>query len=124
MEESKDLNPQNWAPKENFGSGNLPPTILRHAPSVPVSSPNLHNFCEVPQRPDNPSHVDVAFRTATKAFNSGESRPYAWRIDKLKCLIEGIEEMKKELCEALHLDLGKGEFENWTYELHLCIRDA
>jgi hypothetical protein len=32
--------------------------------------------------------------------------------------------MKKELCEALHQDLGKGEFENWTYELHLCIRDA
>ena len=47
-----------------------------------------------------------------------------FKIDQLKSLKRGLEEMKDELCAAVEKDLGRGAFYTYTAEICLCIANV
>jgi aldehyde dehydrogenase (NAD+) len=50
-------------------------------------------------------------------FESGATRPVAWRKQQLRTLLDVLERHESSLLEALHLDLGKPTIEAWVSEI-------
>jgi aldehyde dehydrogenase (NAD+) len=53
-------------------------------------------------------------------FDSGRTRPLAWRKKQLKNLERMILEREDEILDALHLDVGKPRLEAWLAEISHC----
>lgn len=51
-----------------------------------------------------------------ETFGTMKTFDYKFRIEQLKNLLRGIEEMKDEICEAVTHDLGKDHFHAWLTE--------
>lgn len=56
-------------------------------------------------------------------FNSRATLPVNYRIDKLKQLKKAIQKNEKEILDALYADLGKSEFEAFSGEVGLSVRE-
>lgn len=56
-------------------------------------------------------------------FNSGVTRPYAFRIKQLKALKESILHHEEDLYAALYSDLKKSKEESWVTELGMVISE-
>jgi len=52
-------------------------------------------------------------------FNTGETKPYGFRIDALKRLSDAIEGNERKIFDALKADLGKSDFEGYMTEVGL-----
>ena len=73
---------------------------------------------------DKPELFDRAFAKVKKAYDSGKTKPYAFRLQQLKNLKEGLLKMEKDFDKALTQDLGKDTFVNWVLEFTACIREC
>ena len=58
------------------------------------------------------------------AFQSGVTRPLAWRKAQLEAMIQMIEEHQDEFSAALKTDLGRGVEEAWLYDLGFTITEV
>ena len=56
-------------------------------------------------------------------FNSGATRPIAFRRAMLKKLKSAILSREKDILDAVHRDLGKSDFEAFTTEIVLVLRE-
>ena len=56
-------------------------------------------------------------------FDSGHTRPHAWRKQQLKQMKALLREGEDELARALQEDLGKAPIEAWATELNLVSRE-
>lgn len=68
---------------------------------------------------DDPSNLDQMLVDLKKSFRTNVTRDIQHRIQALKNLSRGFEEMKDELCEAIEKDLGRGKFYGYMSEIHL-----
>jgi len=59
-------------------------------------------------------------KSARAAFDSGRTRPQAFRLQQLEGLWTFLHEREKEITEALHEDLGKPAFEAFLTEIASC----
>lgn len=50
-------------------------------------------------------------------FETGATRPIAWRKQQLRALLDALERHESELLDALRLDLGKPSVEAWVSEI-------
>ena len=57
------------------------------------------------------------------AFDSGRTKPLAWRTSTLKKLRTMLVEREAELLSALHADFGKPAVEAWGSEIGFCISE-
>src|SRR6185503_13444694 len=57
-------------------------------------------------------------------FDSGATRPLAWRKEQLARLIAMIEDNEPALLDALARDLGRPAFEGWISETHYVAGEA
>ncbi|MBO9635816.1 MAG: aldehyde dehydrogenase family protein, partial [Chitinophagaceae bacterium] len=60
--------------------------------------------------------ISESIRQLRAWFNSGATRPYAFRIQQLKALDNAIKKFEKEIHEALYTDLRKSPEESWVTE--------
>uniref|UniRef100_U3FZT0 Aldehyde dehydrogenase n=1 Tax=Micrurus fulvius TaxID=8637 RepID=U3FZT0_MICFL len=60
---------------------------------------------------------------ARAAFNTGKTRPLAFRIQQLKALKKMVQEREKELSAAMKADLNKSEFNSFSYEFLLVLNE-
>ena len=58
------------------------------------------------------------------AFQSGVTRPLAWRKAQLEAMIRMLEEHQDEFSAALKTDLGRGVEEAWLYDLGFTITEV
>ncbi|KAM3854895.1 LOW QUALITY PROTEIN: aldehyde dehydrogenase family 3 member A2 [Vipera latastei] len=58
---------------------------------------------------------------ARAAFNTGKTRPLAFRIQQLKALKKMIHEKEKEFSAALKADLNKSEYNSFSYEFMIAL---
>jgi aldehyde dehydrogenase (NAD+) len=63
-----------------------------------------------------PSEIPALVAELRRSFESGRTRPIAWRLDQLRALAAMLEEREEVFHQALHADLGKPPFEAWTSE--------
>lgn len=61
--------------------------------------------------------INHTIRAQKKYFNSGVTKPLAYRKEKLKVLKATISKYEKEIKEALYKDLRKSDFEAYTTEI-------
>jgi acyl-CoA reductase-like NAD-dependent aldehyde dehydrogenase len=54
---------------------------------------------------------------ARAAFNSGRTKPMAWRVAQLKAIKRMVEENTDEICDALTRDLRRPYFEGFLAEV-------
>lgn len=50
-------------------------------------------------------------------FRSGRTKSYEWRMSQLKSIAKMLQEMEKDILEALHQDLEKPEIEAFISEV-------
>ena len=67
--------------------------------------------------PDDASNLDQILNDLKEAFKSGKTRDYQFKLQQLRSLSNGLEEMKEELCGAAELDLGRGKFLTYIAEV-------
>ena len=60
--------------------------------------------------------ISESIRQMRAWFNSGATRPYAFRKQQLKALADAIRKYEHEIHEALHTDLKKSPEESWVTE--------
>lgn len=60
--------------------------------------------------------ISESIRQLRAWFNSGATRPYAFRIQQLKALDNAIKKYEKEIHDALYTDLRKSPEESWVTE--------
>ncbi|MBI1782874.1 MAG: aldehyde dehydrogenase family protein, partial [Sphingobacteriales bacterium] len=65
----------------------------------------------------------ASLNTMRKFFNSGATRPYAFRIKQLKALKESLLRHEEDLYAALYSDLKKSKEESWVTELGMVISE-
>ncbi|XP_058019831.1 aldehyde dehydrogenase family 3 member A2 [Ahaetulla prasina] len=58
---------------------------------------------------------------ARAAFNTGKTRPLAFRIQQLKALKKMVQEKEKEFSTALKADLNKSELNSFSYEFMIVL---
>ncbi|KAK9412573.1 fatty aldehyde dehydrogenase [Crotalus adamanteus] len=58
---------------------------------------------------------------ARAAFNTGKTRPLAFRIQQLKALKKMVQEKEKEFSAALKADLNKSEYNSFSYEFLIVL---
>ncbi|XP_025020915.1 fatty aldehyde dehydrogenase isoform X1 [Python bivittatus] len=58
---------------------------------------------------------------ARAAFNTGKTRPLAFRIQQLKALKKMVQEKEKEFTAALKADLNKSQYNSFSYELMIVL---
>ncbi|XP_026565974.1 fatty aldehyde dehydrogenase-like [Pseudonaja textilis] len=58
---------------------------------------------------------------ARAAFNTGKTRPLAFRIQQLKALKKMVQEKEKEFSAAMKADLNKSEFNSFSYEFMIIL---
>jgi aldehyde dehydrogenase (NAD+) len=56
-------------------------------------------------------------------FESGQTRAAEWRRAQLMAMQRMLVENKQRLCEALHKDLGKSDYEAYFFEIHICLTE-
>lgn len=69
--------------------------------------------------------ISESLRQLRAWFNSGATRPYGYRVQQLKALVEAIKKFENEIHQALYSDLKKSPEECWVTEtgfLHSEIR--
>ena len=80
-----------------------------------------------PRRPTcravNVADVPSVVARARRAFDSGRTKPYAWREAQLKALRGLLIDHEDEIAEALHADLGKSADEFWLTETGLVVSE-
>ena len=87
----------------------------------PASSAELaHALVEAVGRPRSAASVVARLR---RTFESGRTRPLAWRLGQLAALRALLTENTEALREALHADLGKSATEADRYEIGYMIGD-
>jgi aldehyde dehydrogenase (NAD+) len=59
-----------------------------------------------------------------QAFDSGITRPLAWRKAQLETMITMLEKHQDELSAALKVDLGRGVEEAWLYDIGFTITEV
>ena len=74
-------------------------------------------------------HTELAAIPATvarlrSAFESGRTRPLAWRKQQLEQIIRMHEDHKQEFLDALHADLGKPAFEAFASDVGQGLSEA
>jgi aldehyde dehydrogenase (NAD+) len=65
----------------------------------------------------NPLEPDRLVARLRATFDSGATRPLAWRRQQLEAMQRLLVERESELLDALHQDLGKPAIEGWMTEL-------
>lgn len=66
------------------------------------------------------SHIASVVQQARAAFESGCTRPYAFRKAQLEGLLRMLEEQEPALSESLQRDVGKPAHEAWASEINFC----
>jgi aldehyde dehydrogenase (NAD+) len=87
---------------------------------LPMSTPLTK---EAPALSLNPHQIDELVAAQKDFFNSGVTRPYAFRKAQLGVLNRAIKRMEKEILDALHSDLRKSEFEAYGTEVGFVYKD-
>jgi aldehyde dehydrogenase (NAD+) len=67
--------------------------------------------------------ISQVVATARNAFESGKTRPLAWRKAQLVAMIKMLEENADEFSAALKQDLGRGTEEAWLYDIGFSITE-
>ena len=67
--------------------------------------------------------ISQVVATARKAFESGKTRPLAWRKAQLSSMIKMLQDNADELSAALKQDLGRGPEEAWLYDIGFSITE-
>jgi len=86
-------------------------TVALKAPLRPVPSTDI-------------AKIPNLVRRLRTTFDSGQTRPLHWRRDQLQRLRALVRNHGDELAQALHLDLGKPEFEAWSLDLAQVTAEA
>ena len=61
--------------------------------------------------------ISQVVATARTAFESGKTRPLAWRKAQLVAMIKMLRDNADEFSAALKQDLGRGPEEAWLYDI-------
>ena len=69
------------------------------------------------------SDVPTVVALARQAFDSGRTKPYAWREAQLKALRRLLIDHEDEIAQALDADLGKSAEEFWLTETGLVVSE-
>lgn len=56
-------------------------------------------------------------------FESGKTLPVAFRIEALNKLYQAVQDAEKEICDALHADLGKSATESYMCEVGMALSE-
>ncbi len=67
--------------------------------------------------------ISQVVATARAAFESGKTRPLAWRKAQLSSVIKMLQDNADELSAALKQDLGRGPEEAWLYDIGFSITE-
>ena len=59
-----------------------------------------------------------------KVYDTGRTRPLAWRKEQLKALLRMLSEREQEFAAALHEDLGKNPLEAYLTEISITRAEA
>ena len=73
--------------------------------------------------PMSPPDVAAVVARARAAFDSGRTKPYAWREAQLRALRRLIVDHESEIASALESDLGKSAVESWLTETGLVVSE-
>jgi len=68
--------------------------------------------------------ISSIVQQSRQAFDSGITRPLAWRKDQLETMITMLEKHQDELSAALKVDLGRGVEEAWLYDIGFTITEV
>ena len=71
----------------------------------------------------SPAQLDHTAERLRKAFNTGRTRPLAWRREQLKGLRSMLIEREEDFLAALATDLGKPRLEAWVTEIGFTINE-
>src|SRR5882672_2610599 len=85
----------------------------------------LRKASQMADRERKSMSADAAKTVATlrDTFDSGKTRPAAWRKTQLKALRQLLTEGEDEIAEAMRQDLGKAPAEGWVTEVRLVQRE-
>ena len=72
------------------------------------------------QVPDDPSTLKSHLQELKASFKTKKTHDYNFRMQQLQSLMDGLEEMKDDICKAIEKDLGRGVFFAYLSEIHLC----
>jgi aldehyde dehydrogenase (NAD+) len=67
--------------------------------------------------------ISQVVATARTAFESGKTRPLAWRKAQLSSMIKMLQDNADEFSAALKQDLGRGPEEAWLYDIGFSITE-
>ena len=73
--------------------------------------------------PDAAADVAAVVARARRAFDSGRTKPYAWREAQLRALRRLVVDHESEIASALESDLGKSAVESWLTETGLVVSE-
>lgn len=62
-------------------------------------------------------------QTQRAFFQSGATLPVGFRVEALKKLYNAVKESEKDICAALHSDLGKSEMESYMCEVGMALSE-
>ncbi len=68
--------------------------------------------------------ISSIVQQSRQAFDSGITRPLAWRKAQLETMITMLEKHQDELSAALKVDLGRGMEEAWLYDIGFTITEV
>jgi aldehyde dehydrogenase (NAD+) len=68
--------------------------------------------------------ISSIVQQSRQAFDSGITRPLAWRKAQLETMITMLEKHQDELSAALKVDLGRGVEEAWLYDIGFTITEV
>ena len=68
--------------------------------------------------------ISSIVQQSRQAFDSGITRPLAWRKAQLQTMITMLEKHQDELSAALKVDLGRGVEEAWLYDIGFTITEV
>ena len=74
------------------------------------------------QIPDDPNQLDKMHQDLKQAFKTGRTLDIEFRIQQLRSMQTGLEEMKDEICEAISKDLGRSTFLAYIQEVAYCTQ--
>jgi aldehyde dehydrogenase (NAD+) len=69
------------------------------------------------------SNIGEVVSAARRTFESGATKPRAWRVAQLRALRRLLVEHEAEIAHALHADLGKSATESWVTETGFVVSE-